>query len=351
VSEVMTVLGPVDSGSLGITLAHEHIFIDLSCLWQQPLDPFRSFLVDAAVAMSNRGLLSCDPYHCRDNMLLDNLDLAVAELALFRSLGGSTVVDLSSRPLGPYPLELREVARRTGLNIVASTGYYTGPHHPACVHEASVAELTSRMVDELTVGFAGTSVRAGIIGEIGTSSPVQSDEMKVLEAACLAHRETGAAVNVHLAIFGRQGLHVLELLESYGVDPGRLALSHLDELPDTSYHLSLAERGCFLEFDCFGSQVYFDEDNVCEPSDAERLDALLRLIEAGYERQILLSQDVCTKMQLRHYGGVGYDHILRSIVPRLRARGVSRQTIDNMLVHNPTAFLTGHNPSINQAQS
>lgn len=340
-SDVMTVLGPVESGLLGVTLAHEHILIDLSCLWQQPADPARAHLVDAPIQMANRGLLMCDPYHARDNMLLDDVDLSANELARFKSLGGSTVVDLSSRPLGPYPAQLREIALRTGLNIVAGTGFYTQMAHPAHVRNATVSELALQMIDELTVGFPETTIRAGIIGEIGTSSPIHADEAKVLQAVSLAHRETHAAINIHLAIFGGQGRNVLDLLESHGVDLRCVALSHLDELPNTSYHLSLAKRGCFLEFDCFGSEVYFDEDNIREPSDAERVDALLRLIEDGYENQLLLSQDICTKMQLRRYGGMGYDHILRTIVPRLRLRGVQESTIDNMLVHNPSRFLSG----------
>lgn len=340
-SEVMTVLGPVESSKLGVTLPHEHVFIDLSCLWQQPVDPARAFLVDAPVETANRGLLMCDPYHARDNMLLNDRELAVTELARFKSIGGSTVVDLSTRPLGPHPLQLKEVALRTGLNIVAGTGFYTQRAHPAHVHNATVSDLAKEMIDDLTVGFPETPIRAGVIGEIGTSSPIHADEAKVLQAVALVHRETRAAINIHLAVFGGEGRNVLDLLEAHGVNPCFVALSHLDELPDETYHFSLAERGCFLEFDCFGSEVYFDEENMREPSDAERIDALLRLLEYGYEHQLLLSQDVCTKTHLRRYGGMGYDHVLRSIVPRLRSRGVQQSTIDNMLIHNPARFLTG----------
>jgi phosphotriesterase-related protein len=341
VSDVMTVLGPVDSKQLGVTLAHEHILIDLSCLWQEPLDQSRASLVDAPVSLSNRGLLCCDPYHCRDNMVIDNVDMAARELARFKSLGGKTVCDLSSRPLGPYPQQLKQIALETGLNIIAGTGFYTARAHPSCVHTASASELAAQMIDELTVGFPGTAVRAGMIGEIGTSSPIHADEAKVLQAVALAHRETGVAVNVHLAIFGYEGDKVLDLLQAQGVDLTRVALSHLDEVQDASYCLNLAKRGCFLEFDCFGSEVYFDEENLREPSDAERLEVLLRLLESGYEKQLLLSQDVCTRMQLREYGGMGYDHILRTIVPRLRSCDVQQDTIDNLLVGNPARFLSG----------
>jgi phosphotriesterase-related protein len=221
------------------------------------------------------------------------------------------------------------------------TGFYVQPAHPAWVADATVEQLAEHMIGELTVGVAGSGVRAGIIGEIGTRSPIHPDEEKVLRAAARAHRATGAAINVHLAIFAREGQRVLDnLLDEEGLNPARVALSHLDEQPDAAYHRGLAERGVYIEFDCFGSECYFDEDGVHEPSDAERVDALLRLLDAGFGPRLLLSQDVCTKMQWRRYGGLGYDHILRSIVPRLRRRGVDDATLRLLLVENPARLLT-----------
>lgn len=339
--EVMTVLGPIKAEDLGITLPHEHIFIDLSCLWHQPIDPRRAHIVAAPVQMDNRGLLMSDPYHCRDNLVIDDLECAEAELLRFKNMGGATILDLSTQSIGPYPQKLLVAAERTGLNIVAGTGFYTKRAHPAHVREASVKELAEELIRDLTEGFPGHDIRAGIIGEIGTSSPIHPDEIKVLKAAAQAHAETGAGINVHLAIFEKEAHSVLDILEEAKVDLSRVALSHLDESPDGNYHLSLAKRGCFIEFDCFGSEVYFDEEGLREPSDAERIESLLSLMEAGYERQLLLSQDVCTKMQLRHFGGMGYDHILRTIIPRLQKRGVPQATLDMMLVENPRRFLTG----------
>lgn len=344
-ADVMTVLGPVAAADLGITLPHEHLMLDLSCLWHAPRDAARAALVDAPLTLETRGLLLCDPYHSRPNMHLDDLELVVHEVGRFAALGGTTVVDLSTRTIGPYPAQLAVIARRSGLHIVAGTGFYVQTAHPAWVAAATVEDLASHMVRELTDGFAGTGVRAGIIGEIGTRSPIHPDEEKVLRAAALAHHATGAAINVHLAIFAREGHRVLDILEQEQVDPARVALSHLDEQPDSGYHLSLAARGVYVEFDTFGSECYFDEDGAHEPSDAQRLDALCRLLDAGYERQVLISQDVCTRMQWRRYGGMGYDHILRTIVPRLRQRGVDEATLHRLLVENPARLLAPTRPS------
>ncbi len=340
-AEVMTVLGPVPADRLGITLPHEHIFLDVSCWWTRPTSSDREFLIDARVCDIDRDLLLADPYHNRDNLVLNDEDIAISELELFKQAGGRTIIDLTTRTIGPYPDKLRKIAERTGLNIIASTGFYVRRSHSAAVAEATYEELADQMIKELNKGIEDTSIRAGIIGEIGTSSPIHPDEAKVLRAAAMAHEATGAAINVHMTIFAREGHNVLDILENCGVDPGFVALSHLDELQDSGYHSSLAKRGCFIEFDCFGSQCAFEEDHSPEPTDAERISSLMRLLDQGYEKQMLLSQDVCTKMQLRHYGGNGYDHILRTIVPQLSQLGVGHSTLHALLADNPARLLAG----------
>ncbi len=337
--ELMTVTGPIKAEQLGVTLPHEHLLIDLSCLWHFPKDESREHLVAADVCCGIRGLLMGDPYHCKDNLILDDIELAVQEVLLFKNVGGNTILDLSTQTIGPYPDKLRVISERTGVNIVAATGFYTKRAHPPCVAEQTISQLAERMIRDLNDGFEGSSVRAGIIGEVGTSSPIHPDEKKVLLAAAEASKLTGASINVHLAIFAKEGHNVLDILESTGLSLNKVALSHLDELPDDEYRISLAQRGCFVELDCFGSEVYFDEDSLREPSDAERIGFLSRLIEAGFEKQILISQDVCTKMQLRKYGGMGYDHVLRTIVPRLRACGFDKAVIESLLIKNAESFL------------
>ena len=59
------------------------------------------------------------------------------------------------------------------------------------------------------------------------------------------------------------------------------------------------------------------------------------------KKQILLSCDVCLKTLLRSYGGWGYDHLLRNIVPVMHEEGIKQEDIDLMLINNPADFLCG----------
>ncbi len=199
-TQVMTVRGPVDPQDLGTTLMHEHLFIDLTHLWEPPAHPWQMPLGDSEPRLENRGLLQVDAYVSRPNLLLDDLELTVAELRPYSELGGGALVDLTTNGIKPQPASLRTVSERSGVHIVAGCGYYTGVTQPPEVASLSEQELVERLVDEIAHGIGGTGVRPGIIGEIGTSAPITADEEKVLRVAAAAQAKTGLAINVHVSI-------------------------------------------------------------------------------------------------------------------------------------------------------
>jgi phosphotriesterase-related protein len=338
---VMTVTGPVERQALGVVLPHEHVQLDLGCLFTPPVNPQRAWIVDTPVTPDLYPQLLRDPYHCRDNLVLDDAAAAADELLEFRRRGGATVVDLSSCPVGPHPLALRQVSEASGLNIVAGTGFYVHRAHPPWIVDAPWEAVRDAMLRDVEEGLAGTDVRAGILGELGTSAPVHPDELKVLRAAAAVQRLHGLAINVHLAIFGAEGLKVVEALEQAGADLSRVALSHLDEHLDLPYLLALLKRGVFVEFDTFGSECCFEEEGTREPSDDNRIRALLMLLERGYGDRLLVSQDVCTKMHWHRYGGRGYDHLLTEVMPALARCGVSEAERLQLMVDNPARLLAG----------
>ena len=51
-----------------------------------------------------------------------------------------------------------------------STAFYIEPFHPPFLSRARQEDIAELFVEELTVGVAGTGIRAGIIGEIGTGA-------------------------------------------------------------------------------------------------------------------------------------------------------------------------------------
>jgi phosphotriesterase-related protein len=336
---VTTVLGDVPPGSLGITLPHEHLTIDLSCVWHPPDFIWQDGLVDAPLSVEALGDLSLDPYVSRPNLLLDDVDIAVEEVSRFHDAGGGTIVDLTIEGIAPRPAALAEISRRSGLHVVMGCGLYVQRAHPSWVAGASVEAIAHWLEGMVRLGFGDSGVWPGIIGEIGTGSPVHDDERRVLRAAARVQRSTGLALNIHVAIFGGRAVEVIDELESAGADLDRTVISHMDELVDSDYHRAVLRRGALVEFDTFGSESTFLGSGTSEPSDLQRVDALLTLLHEGWAEKLLISQDVCTRIQLRRNGGRGYSHILRAIVPYLRTRGVDDDTVNTLLVRNPARIL------------
>jgi len=336
---IVTVLGPIEPNKLGPTLAHEHLLFDLRCLWEQP-PPERVHLVDAEPTPENRAELERDLYHSKKTLHQDDPELAAREASRFREAGGATIVDLTTVGLGPSPNALRDIARATGLNVVAGAGYYREKCLPPEVLDKSVDELADELEGWVVEGMYGTDVRAGILGELGTMSPIRPFEERQLQAAARVQRKTGVPINVHPSIWAHEHLRIIDILEDAGADLSRVAISHCDQLVEPAWHRQIADRGVLLCFDTFGAEFQYDSDGSREPTDTERIDCLVRLLDAGYVAQLLLSHDICSRLQLHRYGGPGYDHVATTVVDRLRAAGVVQAYLDQMLIANPRRLLT-----------
>jgi phosphotriesterase-related protein len=343
--KAMTVLGPVDIDQLGFTLPHEHIMFDSSTWVSEPVDPWKLEIAKRPVTIESVGELRRDPMICRDNLVLEDEDVALRELTMFRDAGGSTVVDVSSVGLRGDVRRIRRLAQRSNLNIVVATGCYVAQSLPAHITGQDVDRLTEWMIHELTVGVDDTDIRAGIIGELGVSEGgLQPVEETVLRAAAAAQTHTGAPITIHNAIpHERQGFKVLRILEAGGADLTRVIMGHMTQsVPDIAYHRAIADTGAVLEFDRFGAELYNDSwggKNYCEQRDAEVVVEIADLVRKGYGDRILLSHDVGFKVQLSSYGGLGYAHIPRRVVRYLKNLEVSEGAVRQMTVENPARLL------------
>ncbi len=350
---LMTVLGPIPAEQAGVILPHEHLFIDMSIYWQKPAEMTMRAFAEEPVSIDNLGAIRRNPLMNLDNCRLDDLGLAAQEVALFRQLGGGTIVEVTPPDVGRDLSALRMASRITGVNIVAGCGHYVHLAHPASLADERVESVADRFVTELREGVGRDRIRPGVIGELGTSDPIRPNEEKVLRAAAMAQRETGVAISIHLHPGSRSGQEVFRILEKAGADPARvvlghvdIALGHLDMTVEEAvkYHSGLADLGCFIQYDTIGNDAYFEGagygDSFWCPSDRVRAEAVARLIDRGYADKILLSQDVCHKYHLVRYGGFGYGHILRTFMQNLRDYGVTDALIEQMTVANPTRLLS-----------
>jgi len=339
--KVLTVQGPIEPGQLGACVTHEHILFDWGLTyWTEPQTDEEKALADVPIRLENRGVLQRNPFLMKENFWHESVHDAIHEIADFKSSGGGTIVEVTPIDQGRDPAGLRRVSEATGVHIVANTGFYIEAGHPAYVAEKSADELADILVKDIEVGIDDTGIRAGFMGDVGTTKTVSKNEEKCLRAVARAHLRTGVAMGIHVDPSDRQGMRVAEILFSEGVRPERIVLEHLDEQPVHEYQLEVAETGVYLEFDTWGSEFYYGPPySVPEPRDIQRAECVKHLIDHGHLRQLVMAQDVWLRQLMKKYGGEGYDSFFRYGIPRLKQVGVTDEQIMVTLVDNPRRIL------------
>ncbi|MBN1855985.1 MAG: aryldialkylphosphatase [Dehalococcoidia bacterium] len=349
---VQTVQGIVSPESLGITLPHEHLLIDQTVggvYFVEPEGASDRILAHQPVCLENLWWVRRHMKDNYDNQFLLDEHLAAREASLFYLRGGGTIVDQTNIGIGRDPGALLRISRATGLNIVMGCGFYVdGPSTQEERDSMDVEDFASRIVQDMTVGVDQTRIKSGIIGELGCTWPLKPNEKKVLEAAALAQQQSGASINVHPGRNDEAPLEIIDVLQRAGADLSRVVMSHMDRCGyalDT--RLRLLDAGCFVEYDLFGFEGYYParvalaEGHLPDtPNDVGRIKEMRDLIGRGYLTQILMSHDIGMKMQLTAYGGWGYAHIVRDVVPLMYVYGYSQQEVDTLMIENPKRLLT-----------
>ncbi|CAM3392975.1 phosphotriesterase family protein [Pseudostreptobacillus hongkongensis] len=284
----------------GYTLMHEHMFIDLSGV-KNNLD-------------------------CR----LDCLDETINEMKKLYSKGVRNITEVTNMGMGRDVNYIKKISQESGINFICATGYYKEPFLPDYVKDTTVDELAEIMIKDIEIGIDGSDVKAQIIGEIGTSKNEMTDlEKKVFLSAIKAHKKTGVPITTHTTL-GTYGLDQIEFFEENGVDLNKVVIGHVDLSGDIDYVLSILKKGAYVEFDTIGKNNYLSDDI--------RVDMLKVIEEKGYIDRVFLSLDITRKSNMEYMGGIGYSYIFDIFIPKLLEKGLSKESIDKMLYHNPRRF-------------
>ncbi|WP_104372560.1 phosphotriesterase family protein [Desulfocucumis palustris] len=313
--EISTVLGLVPTEKLGYCQCHEHLFIAAG--HSEKINPA---------------------------LRLDDYDLTVNELLLYKKHGGVSLVDAQPLACGRMAGRLVEASQATGVNIIASTGFHKLVFYPDShwIHHVPGDTFAGLLIEEIKTGMyidgdnelPGQKIpaKAGIIKTALDSEKLTEAYKGLLTAAARASRATGAPVMCHTEL-GRGALEVIRLLRDHGVPSDSIIICHLDRRADNfDYHRRVAETGVFVEYDTIGRFKYH--------SDEEEAGLILRMIENGFEDRILLGLDV-TRERMKSYGGdIGLDYILRTFIKQLYKRGIPSRHIEKMTKTNPAMALT-----------
>ena len=314
---IQGVFGPIDPAELGQTLIHEHI----TCAdWSMRMNFGEKFFDFDRVA-----------------------DMAAGQLGRAKALGVSTVVDGTPINLGRDIRLIREVARRTGLNFIASTGFYYQEEPWLGMRDEE--QLYDLLMGDCTDGISGTDSRPGILKAGVAGAGITPLLRKVLHATGRVAKETGLPIFCHHDPAIRSGGESLDLFESCGVPASRVILGHSGDSTDLEYLTAMLERGCWLGMDRFG---FCDKDLALEP----RVDTIAALCRAGWGRRLLLSHDWAAYLAFWNIWETDknadwmhleedYSFIHRRVLPALEDRGLERSAVQSLLTDNPRNFFEG----------
>lgn len=339
-TKIETVKGPLDPQLLGKTITHEHLLWDQACWWKgDPEELSLRGFVHQKVSMENRGQIYFNAHLHLDNIIQNDPDLAIEEAMYFKKAGGNCIVDVSSTGLGRDPKALYAISEVTGLNIIMGSGFYVARSHPAETENMSKEQIAEIIIKEFKDGVKDTGIKPGVIGEIGISDFNNQKEIKMIKAAAIAQKKLGAPLFIHPPFWETKDLEILDIIEKEGADLTKVVLCHCDPTLDKpDYHDAIAKRGANLEYDQFGLE-FVSAEGPFLPRDLDRIKAIAEQIRRGNLNHIVISQDVCFKICLIKYGGWGYGHILRNLIPFFKSEGFTNDQLETILVKNPRRIL------------
>lgn len=339
-SYVQTVLGRLPIEQMGFTLPHEHLFWDIRFYLDASVDPQdASDPRNAPLAMELLGHVHYHMYEYADNLVQQDVETAARELQWFRESGGGTVCDCSVTGMGRFPEKVREASAKSGVNVLLGTGAYCGYTLPAWMDRMDADEMAGLFVEELRNGIRGTDVRCGFIGEIGINEGFPASDRRSLAAAAIAQRETGAALLIHQPGLEKRADEIFRIITDNGGNLDKTIMCHCDPLmDDPDYIDGMAKSGANISFDFFGLEIVMTLKgyrNLWLPTDRQRIAAVAEQIGRGNLNRLFLSHDTVYKSMLRSYGGFGYAHLQRDMLPLMLAEGYEAEWLRQMTEYNP----------------
>jgi len=300
-AKLVTTLGDKSSSELGFILPHEHVFVDLR---------------------------TCDTPGYAQAEVDDVLKLMVPELDKAKAVGVTALVECTPVGVGRRADINRAVSEATDLPLVLPTGIYREPWIPDWAHEASEAKLTDWILGELEDEIEKGGVRADWIKLSAGDDGITDCEAKILRAAAGAGKKTNAVIGSH-TIKGRVVRDQLDIIEESGYTPERFIWIHTQAEDDFELHLEMARRGAWLEYDGIGNSDWRTDEYYVEN--------IQRLLDAGFENQLLLSHDRGWYDPATPGGGSPkpYTYITEQFLPKLRSAGLDEKLIQQLTHVNP----------------
>lgn len=189
----------------------------------------------------------------------------------------SIFVDGTSIDLGRNVELMKRISEKTGVNIVASTGFYYYPSMVSCARSAE--ELAEWVLYECEFGMEDTGIKPGIL-KCAADECMTQDMEKRLIALSITQEKTGLPMYAHCSHTENLAYEMMSIFSRYNVNPEKTIFGHASRRLDIDYLADILKEGYYI---CIDQSWDGDEDTVAK--------TVYKLCEKGFEEKLLFSHD------------------------------------------------------------
>ncbi len=317
---VQTVTGEVNTDRLGSVLMHEHIY------------------------SSSMGIALSYP-----QLYFEGTEEKIErDLIELKEGGISTVVDATPVGLGRDVKGLKRASEKTGVNIIATTGWWgVEPPYAGPIPEDKWAQA---FIDDIQKGCDGTDIRAGILKAAMDKEGPTPWNIKTHHAAGIASKQTGAKIMLHTYCPTETPRHQLRLLKEVGVDMNNVAVDHIPETTDLDFVKWIYDQGVWLGIDRLPIISLPGEYAVAAET---RIRFIKVMLDAGMGDRMLFSHDIFSmstlfdwqpedvKKEIALICPEKFLYIKKIVFGKLADMGVDPDYLWNLTIDNPRRFFEG----------
>jgi len=301
---IRTVLGDISPDQLGVTYMHEHLIIDSPIV-------AKDF----------------------DFIHLPNEIDAINEVNLCKKVGVGAMLDCMPLGSGRDAKKLARIAEATGVNIISATGLHHDRYYNQddILEKSSADQLAELFLRDINIGMDGTNAKAGVIKVVTSGPNIKDREIKLFEAAAIAHKQSAAAIISHCE-HGSGAIEQLELFSKFNIPLTKVILSHTDKSADLGYHHEILSSGVYVEYDQSLRQA-----NEVKPASAQLTAAM---VGAGYINQIMMGTDGARRTLWSSLNGApGLAWLYTDWSKKLIESGLNSHDLNQIFITNPAIAL------------
>ena len=307
---VMTVNGSIQVSEMGQTLEHEHILVDF-------------------IGADSTGYFRWN----KDTVIKKALPFVLKA----KEAGVKTFIECTPAYLGRDPMLLKEMSQKTGLNFITNTGYYGAYNNryiPNSFIMSDASEIAETWIKEFENGIEETGIKPGFIKiAVNPADTLSPENRKIITAAALTHLKTGLIIASHTGP-DNPAFEQIDILKEMRVNPSAFIWVHAQG-GTIEGNIRAAQEGAWISLDNVRTRA--DLEPGTPNSIGWYTDRIVELKKNGLLHKVLISHDSGWYDPGKPDGGTfnGFTDIFDSLIPALKAKGITDTEINQILVKNP----------------